>query len=1837
MVTLTGNLISQQREASIAGYAIEVKLRSVLSTTDEPAEGGQLVTPVSASARVAADGRFQVQVDVDGQPKGPVEIVVSAPDGIVVDRRVVSMDRLERPLDIEIRARDLIQITPSTLPAVGQRLRVTGQVIDEHGRSVPSGLPVVIWGVGLSEIDRPEIAEASPARPLMVSDTQANGKFSGDWPTARLERAFGRVSGGSPVPVPLDNNNRLQRNLLLVVNVDEGIGGEAGEGNSEATETDLCECESVPPRSPDPIDLTENPTAFSQDLGSTCVDLTVPNRALEEFSYFKVVRTSEPKVKGVTLGIRQPVPRDLLVDLLGVSMAAAALRQGSIQSATLPTARIELDAKAARALVRGDRPPTVAQVERAAWLSELDYTRGLISAGLRKDPGRSVLDADNPIDWDDTPTIHLAIDIAHGHILRYREVWRADGYSLGDLLYSLPLAPGQRRKIAVVDWDRRSSSTQTERLEFEEELDALLSRDRDVMEIVGSNLQEETSAGSNNTTWGVAGGIGAGFIGSGFGIFGGVAGGGGGSSSSSWQRSARRFSADSQQQLRDRVAQRASSVRNQRSTVVQTVAQSETLRAETEVVANYNRCHAVTMEYFEVLRHFLITHELADVQECLFVPLPMEPFNRGKALRWREPLARYLEDRQLRVGFQSIERIADNWEGWDYPESRYSEESPETVTGELRIRFLLPRPRDDEDGQFQVDMWRPLAPFLRIDPLELFTARLNELTAQARDRVFRQEIAPEIAQNLVQQLRFAYVGIDGGETEVSLDATLVSRYREGSPLYVSLNPTGPLPNIPREAIAHFKVWYDGSVLPPDAQVIVHSGRVRYRTEHITALLFNHRRLLDDIGLGDPVVIPTPLSRYEQRNPREDDRDHADRLVAHLNAHLEYYHQAIWVSLDAQRRYMLLDAVLVPGLDGRSIASVCTNELIGIVGNSLVLPVAPGQRLDPTLDTTDEEGNPIDLINAYATSPTPPLRASVPTRGVYAEAVSGECNACELIDDSRYWRWTTEGQLALPEIEQASTDTRGSDEPDLTPTALPSPLVSIQNAPNVPDPFGLGAAFELLSKPELFRDITGLEGTQKNAAAAFEAALSAASAIGGEAAQLARQNELGRNAERMLNRIAGARKDGLLSQETAQSLANSALKGLIGDKPTKPEKPTEDSTIKKVLDKTAQSSKADIKVSTPDETVEISFDDDEPTIGAAVVPTTIELQQFINQDIVQERTTGLSAAVGARTMPTDRFDTMVALEALFSPGGVATLEGLGLAKKNPADPTKFQLSRRLQITHPAVAGRLTQVAGTGRLPVVVIVHGNHGVISGGTEIPNHKGYIYLQEALTKDNIVSVSVDTNMANLANSFIEMRAEYVLGALDALRAMDADKASRFHQRLDFDKVMLVGHSRGGDAVVRVAKLNAARPATTKFGIKVVCPLAPTDFSGTLVPAEVQSLEASHTSLLAVLYGALDGDVAGWEGATSLVGTGFRHYDRATCDKVQIFFDHCNHNRFNRTWSDDDFSMMPADVAPGGRLLARSDHEKLAIEYITALARWQLKGSSSDRGLFNGSKTNTVGAGLSRQYAFGGTVTPVDRLDNLLAPDLGTRATNNAAIENFPQIAIGGRTLDRETNHTTTVLAVNPNLPGPAPAAWEITLAPAEQDISVYDELIFSVSGLYDLTSQATINAGTHPDYTVVITDRAGVSSTFTSATLAVANAAPRYPVLHEVLHPPMRIISSSVANPTVITAPSAASLNTGDEVTISGHTGATPAINGRHRITRLTPTTFSIPVNVTAAGSGGQLRLIENCTVLRLETLTIQTAIVRLDPFGVDLTQVASIAIYPAAGVPSQIFFDALHLISF
>jgi len=69
----------------------------------------------------------------------------------------------------------------------------------------------------------------------------------------------------------------------------------------------------------------------------------------------------------------------------------------------------------------------------------------------------------------------------------------------------------------------------------------------------------------------------------------------------------------------------------------------------------------------------------------------------------------------------------------------------------------------------------------------------------------------------------------------------------------------------------------------------------------------------------------------------------------------------------------------------------------------------------------------------------------------------------------------------------------------------------------------------------------------------------------------------------------------------------------------------------------------------------------------------------------------------------------------------------------------------------------------------------------------------------------------------------------------------------------------------------------------------------------------------------------------------------------------------------------------------------------------------------------------------------------------------------------------------------------------------------------------------------------------------------------------------PAVAVAASSVANPTVITTTTPHGFVSGDTIAIAGHLGSTPAVDGSRVVTVLTPTSFSIPLNVTVGGTGG------------------------------------------------------------
>lgn len=535
---------------------------------------------------------------------------------------------------------------------------------------------------------------------------------------------------------------------------------------------------------------------------------------------------------------------------------------------------------------------------------------------------------------------------------------------------------------------------------------------------------------------------------------------------------------------------------------------------------------------------------------------------------------------------------------------------------------------------------------------------------------------------------------DGSATRtVVVDPAMVGLFGQDRPMLIGLQAGIPLPTVLRAQIDRVRLSLAISNLPPGARLVVDSGSLRYRTAHLSHHLFLNRRILNDLSLGDDVEIAAPLDAVEKRNPRERDRRLAERLLDHLDEHVEHYHRAIWRMMDPNRRYLLLDGFVAPDAGGRSVASVVENRVVGVVGNSLVMPVAPGLKLDATYEFG--RSTPADLRHLYAADPAPPMRISLPTSGVFAEAVLSKCNSCEVIDDTKFWRWE---EAPIPDrppgIDPLSTASRRTTPPNLTPDALPTPVVGLQQAPSAPDPTGLAAAMTALGSATIFKDLTGLAVNQQNAAEALKTSMTAAQGFATKAGALAQQRFLNKELDRTLAHIKDARDKGLLSDDEARALTRSTLRGAIGEvRPATPSA-TRSAAVRRAIDRVATSDQGSLRVTRPEGTVSVKTGAvaGRPALDVAVDPPVVPIKQksslvcwAAGGAMMSNWKTGRSATVeqvldGLGGSWRSRYD-------LNQGVGVADLRAVlaavGLTEDGPASYTPEGLARLIEAVGPVL--------------------------------------------------------------------------------------------------------------------------------------------------------------------------------------------------------------------------------------------------------------------------------------------------------------------------------------------------------------------------------------------------------------------------------------------------------------------------------------------------------------------------------------------------------------------------
>jgi dienelactone hydrolase len=272
------------------------------------------------------------------------------------------------------------------------------------------------------------------------------------------------------------------------------------------------------------------------------------------------------------------------------------------------------------------------------------------------------------------------------------------------------------------------------------------------------------------------------------------------------------------------------------------------------------------------------------------------------------------------------------------------------------------------------------------------------------------------------------------------------------------------------------------------------------------------------------------------------------------------------------------------------------------------------------------------------------------------------------------------------------------------------------------------------------------------------------------------------------------------------------------------------------------------------------------------------------------------------------------------------------------------------------GRVWYPAGAGPFPLVLIVHGNHSMAHY-----SDPGYAYLAEHLASRGMIAVSVDQNFLNgfmLADGEgleMPLRAWLLLKHLQQWRVWNETEGSPFYGRVDLDRMALIGHSRGGEAVAHAALLNedlyrpvsqVAQPGEFGFGIRGVVGIAPPD--GQFKPRGTDLTLADISYLM--LVGGHDADT---HTAMALPTYNRARYTRdSDAFAAMAYLYRANHGQFNTEWNGRDYNLFDSMLLNRRPYLSGEEQRQAAKVIITAFLEAVLNGQEGYRELFRAPHT---------------------------------------------------------------------------------------------------------------------------------------------------------------------------------------------------------------------------------------------------------------------------------------------
>lgn len=270
------------------------------------------------------------------------------------------------------------------------------------------------------------------------------------------------------------------------------------------------------------------------------------------------------------------------------------------------------------------------------------------------------------------------------------------------------------------------------------------------------------------------------------------------------------------------------------------------------------------------------------------------------------------------------------------------------------------------------------------------------------------------------------------------------------------------------------------------------------------------------------------------------------------------------------------------------------------------------------------------------------------------------------------------------------------------------------------------------------------------------------------------------------------------------------------------------------------------------------------------------------------------------------------------------------------------------TNYPINARVWYPSGEGPFPLVLIVHGNHLMTDY-----SDPGYEYLGKLMASRGYIFVSVDENFLNASwigdynQTEVFIRGWLLLKHLENWREWNKTEGDLFYNKVDMNNIALIGHSRGGPAVVTAAALNklnryhndAKQKFDFNFSIKGVIQIAPND------PYNPHNeLQPENINYL-VLHGGFDGDVYWFHG--NRVYNRIKFTDGNYHFKSALYIYRANHGQFNTVWGRKDLIIPASWFLNLKPIMDGDDQRQIAKLYVSAFLDATLKDNMDNISLF--------------------------------------------------------------------------------------------------------------------------------------------------------------------------------------------------------------------------------------------------------------------------------------------------